>query len=113
MSNLKATWTREMAEDLKYFEEYYEYFFENNIEKNFIENNFLVEYVENKVICYSLNHKILRKLKLLSLNNHRTHFLIDKILKNSIQSDISDIFERRLSKELSKEIDKEIIKKLM
>lgn len=113
MSILKATWTKEMAEDLKYLGQYFEYCFENNNEKLFIENNFIIEYVENKVICYSLNHKILRKLKLLSLNDDKIQFLIDKILKNSIQTDISKIVERRLSMELAREIDKEIIKNLM
>lgn len=110
---LNATWSREMAEDLKYLGQYFEYCFENDIEKNFIEKNFIIEFIDNNIICYSLNSKILRKLKLLKLNNDKVHFLIDKILKNSIVKNTSEILERRLSIEIAREIDKEVIKSLM
>lgn len=113
MPNIKATWSRIMAEDLKYLGKYFEYSFENDVEKEFIKNNFKIEIIDNNIIYYSLNSKILRKLKLLKLNNDKVQFLIDKILKNSIQSNATNILERLLSMEIAKEIDTQIIKNLM
>ena len=102
-----------MPEDLAHLGQYFEYCFENNTEKEFIEDNFIIEYIDKNNICYSMNSKISRKIKLLSLDNKCIHFLIDKILKSSIKKDISEVIERRLSNEIAKEIDKQIIKNLM
>lgn len=109
---INATWTREMAEDIKYLC-YFEYKFENIAERKIVEDNFNVIYSTKDSIYYSINDKkSRRRIKLLILNKDEISVIVEKILKNSISTSASDLMEMKLSEEISKEIDKEVIKGL-
>ena len=90
----------------------HQYDFDNEYEKLIIERYFNVEYVRTSTICYSMNNKILRRLKLLKLNFDEVSKIIQKIVKNSTPANAQEILEWRLSEELARSIDREILKSL-
>lgn len=86
----------------------------NKKEKKIINKYFIEEYVNSEYIFYSMNNnlKIIRKLKLLKVNHHKDFFIIEKIIKNSINSDFVEIFENKLADGIAHEIDKKNLKSL-
>lgn len=112
MRPIKATWTREMVDEFKYFG-IFEYKFKNKEEQKIVEKYFDVEYVEKDKIYYSINNKIIRKLKLFKISGNEIYEILQKIRDNSTVANASDILSWKLSEELAKEIDKEILRKLM
>jgi len=107
MKPINATWTQRMYEDVKYFG-IFEYKFESKEERKIVERHFNVEHILTDKIYYSIDNKILRKLKLFKISDNEIYKIIQKILDNSTVANLS----WKLSEELAKEIDKEIIKEL-
>jgi hypothetical protein len=103
-----------MAEDLKYFvsNSIFEYKFKDANDKKIIERYFNVEYIGTNKIYYSINIKIMRKIKLFKINQDVIYEIIQKIIDNSTTADIGELFTCKLSEEMAKEIDKEILKDL-
>ena len=111
MKPINATWTQRMYEDVKYFG-IFEYKFESKEERKIVERNFNVEHILTDKIYYSIDNKILRKLKLFKISDNEIYKIIQKILDNSIVANVSDVLEYKLSEELAKSLDKEILKEL-
>ena len=91
----------------------YKYKTKNKSEIKFIEQHFCVYFTDLHIIYYSTTDKIVRKIKILSLDNIKLYNKIKKIIKYSTISDIQDVLTAQFSFEISKEIDKYIIGDLM
>jgi len=121
---IKATWTQEMADDLKNYHGifgkntnidmlHYEYTANDDKELELIKELAEIDYENGKHLIYSMSKKQLRKIKLGAIDSIRECARMKKIIFNSeIIRDVSKILEYHLSKEIATEIDKEIIKKM-
>jgi len=115
MTQFNQQITKQMIQDLKEYSlmnSYYKYNFKTKSEKKIIEENFIIECDYLDEIYYQMNSRIIRKLKLLKLNNDNISKILEKIINNSVQVTIDEFMESKLSQEIAKEIDKEIIKKV-
>lgn len=112
MPPINSTVTRNMVEYLKYIGVFYQYE-TNDIKKiNFIIKNFKIELKENNSITFTINSKINRKLKLISIVDNKIKEHIDEIIKNSKRVNTTEFLEKKISLELAAEINKQIIKDL-
>jgi hypothetical protein len=115
---INANVTKSMVDDLTP-KTYYEYKFENESEKLLIEKHFKIDHLKEDNIYYYIDNQILRKIKLLVLNNDDSGRIIQEIMKKSkkIQIgfgiDMVQAMEKTLVDELTKSIDKDIIRKIM
>ena len=117
---IKCAVTREMSDDLiNLSESYYEYKFDNDLEKSIIEKYFKIYKVEDENICYFMDKRKARKIKLLVLEQCEFYEILKKIIKNSkfIQRgsgfDFIAELEKTLVDELSNAINKDILAKVM
>ena len=114
MSNkIKATWTRQMAEDLKYCSGMLEYKYKNKKEIEIIEKYFKSDFTSGDSVYYSMTIKMLRKAKFFILTGGELAEKLKYIINNSKIADIGSLMERKLSEEISKEIDREILRSIM
>lgn len=109
---VKASWTREMIDDLNNFDKMYRYKFENEFEKLLLIKYFNIEILDNEAYYSLMKIKELRKLKLMILNNDELSTLTKKIFDNSEYTTVEDMLTRKCSYEWAKEIDMEIAKSL-
>jgi hypothetical protein len=110
---LKATWTRQMAEELKYCSDILEYKYENKKDIKLIEKYFKSDFTSSDSIYYTITIKMLRNVKLLMLAEYKLAERLKYIINNSKPADIVSLIEEKLSEEISREIDKEILRKIM
>lgn len=117
---IKAEWTRQMAEELKYLTSFFLYegkadqlYRDFITDRLIIEKYFKIEYLKDNKIFYSITNKILRKIKLLKINDDKVYDIIQRILDNSVTADTSELFQYFLADEMSKSIDNEIMKNLV
>lgn len=97
------------------FGKFFEYNFENLLEKLIVEKYFKVEYLDStrSIIYYSIvSTKELRKIKLLLLKQDEISITIQKILNYSKETNVSNLMEWKLSAEIAEDIDREILKSL-
>ena len=82
---IRASWTREMSEDLMIFDKVYEYKFENELEVSIVKKYFKYDCMlnEKSLIYFLMDKKILRKIKLLILNEDELSEIFKKIINNS------------------------------
>ena len=100
----------------KYNWTYYEYKIENDIEKVLIEKYFKIDHFKDGNIYYLIDSKVLRKIKLLVLNNDIFAKIIQdiiiksKIIKTGYGIDMVQAIEKTLIDELTESINKDILK---
>lgn len=116
MNSLNSHITSQMLQDLseyKFLTSFYKYKFKDKKEQKIIKEIFNVEHDGYNDICYSIDSKIIRKLKLLKINKDKKSILIDKILKSSKLASAEDVIGYKLSDELARKIDKNILNNLL
>lgn len=92
----------------------YEYKAKSKSEIRFIERHFYVYYKDDSYrIFYSTTDKIIRKLKILSIDNVKLYENLKRIIDKSITPDIQEMLSNHVSLEIAKEIDRNIISDLM
>jgi len=84
----------------------YEYKSKSKSEIRFIESHFSIYFKDEPRIFYSTTDKIIRKLKILSIDNVKLYKNLKNIIDKSTTVDISDMMSCQLSSEISKEMNK-------
>lgn len=113
---INASVSSKLIDDLKE-KIYYEYKFENDSERLLIEKYFKIDHFKDGNIYYFIDIKVVRKIKLLVINNDESAKIIQEIIKKSKRInagygiDMIEAMELALVDELSKSINNEIIKR--
>ena len=112
---LSASWSSEAIDDLKFFDGYYEYEYDNNFELSVVEKFFKTSktFQDGNSIRFLMNNKKLRAIKLYIINKVENYEILLKIIKNSRYVDLAQDLEEVLVKELTSSIDKSILSSLM
>ena len=92
---------------------FYKYKYDDVDETLIISKYFFIDYIEGDYVYYNMTDKMLRKVKLLIIEQTKLSEKLYKIVKNSIYTTPMDVMERKFSRELADSIDREIIKSLM
>lgn len=98
---MKTTWTVKTVKDSN-SRNYFKYSFENENEKEIIKQNSTIELITDTTIYYYIDNRKLLKIKLLCLINNNFKFIINKILKNSIATNMIEILIEELYLESEK-----------
>jgi hypothetical protein len=114
LNSVKANLSQITIQDLNKFNNmFYEYKYDDVDETLIIGKYFDLDYIEDDYAYFNITDKMMRKAKLLTLFDSELSKSLIKILSNSVYCSLTDVLERKLSRELAKEINLNIINDLL
>jgi hypothetical protein len=114
LNSVKANLSQITIQDLNKFNNmFYEYKYDDVDETLIIGKYFDLDYIEDDYAYFNITDKMMRKAKLLTLFDSELSKSLIKILSNSVYCSLTDVLEKKLSRELAKEINLNIINDLL
>lgn len=114
LNSVKANLSQNAIQDLNKFNNmFYEYKYDDVNETLIIGKYFDLDYIEDDYAYFNITDKMMRKAKLLTLFDSELSKSLIKILSNSVYCSLTDVLEKKLSRELAKEINLNIINDLL
>lgn len=114
LNSVKANLSQITIQDLNKFNNmFYEYKYDDVNETLIIGKYFDLDYIEDDYAYFNITDKMMRKAKLLTLFDSELSKSLIKILSNSVYCSLTDVLEKKLSRELAKEINLNIINDLL